>query len=243
MAALQPTSITTSPVLNQTGRSTHDHLVDFCSWSEAKQSLITARVYELPDQGGFLDQDALRITLNIKDFQQILNLNANSIADVYSDHLRLDGTNEADPTEIFQILNEKDPEEKKYLYSPILGILVYQILFSKDDITDNHKHFLFFNFVLKLLEDIPKNHLEAFFKALEDVVKPDDDVVQNNSMCKMSIIDIEDIKKPVAASTNSGCNGCTNKNSCTPKAAEDLGHNIVPVMSLINSIVDLAQDE
>ena len=159
MAALQPTSITTSPVLNQTGRSPHDHLVDFCSWSEAKQSLITARVYKLPDQGHSLDQDALQIMLNIQGFQQILNRNASSIADVYPDHLKLDGTNEAEPTEIFKILKAKDPEERKYLYAPILGILAYQILFSKDEIADNYKHFLFFNFVLELLA---KNTQKSF---------------------------------------------------------------------------------
>ena len=101
-------------------------------------------------------------------------------------------------------------------------------------IADNDKHFLFFNFVLKLLVNIPENHLEVFFAALEDVVKPDIDEVQNDSMCK---IDIEDT---VEGSTNSGCNGCPNKNSCTPKAAEDPEYDIVPFMSLINSIKVLA---
>ena len=143
MAALQPISNSVTPGLNQTSTAPQEHLVDFCSWSAAKQDLITARVYELPDQGDSLDKDALRITLNIEGFQRILNLNANSIADVYSDHINLDGKNEANPTEIFQILNEKDPAEKKRLYSPILGILAYQILFSKDVIADNDKHFYF----------------------------------------------------------------------------------------------------
>ena len=175
MAALQPISITPSPVLNQTGRSPQEHLVDFYSWSAAKQDLITARVKELPDQGDPLDQNALQIMLNIQGFQQILNRNASSIADVYPYHLKLNGTNEADPTEILKILKAKDPEEKKGLYALILGILAYQILFSKDEIADNDKHFLFFNFVHKLLVNIPENHLLEFFKALEDVVKPDDD--------------------------------------------------------------------
>ena len=124
---------------------------------------------------------------------------------------------------------------------PYSGILAYQIIFSQAESDDNDKHNLFFNFVLKLLVNIPTNHLEAFFKALAEVVRPDDEVeLPNVSMCKMPIIDIEDT---VEGSTNKVCGGCQNKNSCTPKAAEDLGHDIVPVMSLINSIAELAQAE
>ena len=171
MAALQPISITPSPVLNQTGRSPQEHLVDFYSWSAAKQDLITARVKELPDQGDPLNENALQIMLNIQGFQQILNRNASSIADVYPDHLKLNGTNEADPTEILKILKAKDPERKRAYMHSYSEYLHTKFSFQKDEIADNDKHFLFFNFVHKLLVNIPENHLLEFFKALEDVVK------------------------------------------------------------------------
>ena len=131
MAALQPISNSVTPGLNQTSTAPHDHLVDFYSWSAAKQDLITARVYELPDQGDSLDKDALRITLNIEGFQQILNRNASSIADVYSVHINLDGKNEANPTEIFQILNEKDPAEKNAYIHPYSEYLHTKFSFQK----------------------------------------------------------------------------------------------------------------
>ena len=96
MAALQPISNSVTPGLNQTSTASPEHLADFYSWSKAKQNLITARIYELPDQGDSLDQDVLRIMLNIEDFQQILNRNASSIADVYSVHINLNKS--GDPT-------------------------------------------------------------------------------------------------------------------------------------------------